>query len=357
MHENAPLGARRGSLTVMLLVLVLVSAPTVLLGDIFELKDGRRIEGTVIGQFGTLISIKTSGGKVLTIEASEIKRRRKTNTTYDDYVQRKARASGVDGHLELARWCLGKRLDRESIFHFKKVLVLDPNHLDAREALGYEKVRADWYPKGPEAEAAKAKADPDAMPFRDVPDDFVAAKVKKSWKKKSRSGQPRNGKSENGKPGARKLSPPPGMPSIQLTVKERISGKPPEISGMTYLLREFLTEMKQPMGLGTDGGAGDYVMKIDLKVKFVRTLMFYKRLPLYHIYKGEATVSLIERGEKGKRLVTLRTTCPFSASVSIEKDEAVMYAYHVIINTVLYRLSTHKFFKGRGAKLRKDPRE
>ena len=188
--------------------------------------------------------------------------------------------------------------------------------------------------------------------FREVPADWKAAKVKKSWKKKSRSGQP--GK---GKPGAQKFSPPPGMPSIQLTVKERIAGKPPEISGMTYLLREFLTEMKQPMGLGTDGGAGDYRMEIDLKVKFVRTLMFYKRLPLYHIYKGEATVSLVEPGAKGKRLVTLRTTCPFSASVSLEKDEAVQYAYHMTLNTVLYRLSTHKFFKGRGAKSRKDPRE
>src|SRR5262249_3657258 len=65
--------------------------------------------------------------------------------------------------LELARWCLEKKMLPEARAHYTRVLELDTNHAEAREKLGFRQVNGVWMSQRELAEArdraARAIAD------------------------------------------------------------------------------------------------------------------------------------------------------------------------------------------------------
>jgi hypothetical protein len=63
----------------------------------------------------------------------------------------------IEGHLEVARWCIAKKLDDEAHAHLTRVLELDPNQSVARRLLGYRLERGSWINQQEQAEA-QAKA-------------------------------------------------------------------------------------------------------------------------------------------------------------------------------------------------------
>jgi hypothetical protein len=48
------------------------------------------------------------------------------------------------GHLELANWCAKQRLADQERAHLNRLLQLDPEHLEARERLGFQRVDGQW---------------------------------------------------------------------------------------------------------------------------------------------------------------------------------------------------------------------
>jgi hypothetical protein len=58
--------------------------------------------------------------------------------------ERKAAADTVDGQLALARWCLQQGLLGEARAHFTRVIVLSPEHPEARAQLGHRLVNGLW---------------------------------------------------------------------------------------------------------------------------------------------------------------------------------------------------------------------
>jgi hypothetical protein len=50
----------------------------------------------------------------------------------------------VEGHLELAGWCREKKLRKEERKHLEAVVLLDPDHVEARRLLGFQKVDGVW---------------------------------------------------------------------------------------------------------------------------------------------------------------------------------------------------------------------
>jgi hypothetical protein len=50
----------------------------------------------------------------------------------------------ADGNWIMAKWCKDKKLSDEFDFHAREVLRLDPDHAEARQALGYRKVENAW---------------------------------------------------------------------------------------------------------------------------------------------------------------------------------------------------------------------
>ncbi len=50
----------------------------------------------------------------------------------------------LEGQLELARWCAKNKLPEQARAHSTRVLEIDPNHAEARSALGYRLVNGEW---------------------------------------------------------------------------------------------------------------------------------------------------------------------------------------------------------------------
>ena len=43
----------------------------------------------------------------------------------------------IAGHLDVARWCLGQKLDEQARAHLTRIIELDPNQAEARQLLGF----------------------------------------------------------------------------------------------------------------------------------------------------------------------------------------------------------------------------
>jgi hypothetical protein len=116
--------------------------------DVLELKNGGRIEGQIAESKDddqSSYSITTADGVRMTIARSDVARVVPQTKDEEEY-QRRARAAAntVDAHWDLAQWCRDKSLRngyREQLTH---ILELDPQHAEARQALGYQKVNGQW---------------------------------------------------------------------------------------------------------------------------------------------------------------------------------------------------------------------
>ncbi len=71
-------------------------------------------------------------------------------TSLEIYLERAAKLSQDDlpGHLSLAFWCREMKLNEEATREFRQVIALDPDHSEARKALGYRKVDGRWRTDG-----------------------------------------------------------------------------------------------------------------------------------------------------------------------------------------------------------------
>jgi hypothetical protein len=70
---------------------------------------------------------------------------------------REKTADTVDGQIELARWCVKRKLEDQARAHWTRVLELDPNNIEARQRLGFKAINGAWVNEGDIAEA-QAKA-------------------------------------------------------------------------------------------------------------------------------------------------------------------------------------------------------
>lgn len=67
------------------------------------------------------------------------------NETLAEYARRRgSRELSASEHFALARWCVNQRLAPQAFAHFTKVLRMQPDHLPARAALGYQRVGNEW---------------------------------------------------------------------------------------------------------------------------------------------------------------------------------------------------------------------
>jgi hypothetical protein len=84
-----------------------------------------------------------------------------------EYRQRRQEAEEtVEGQLALARWCARHRLHDQARAHWTEALRMDPNHAEARRALGHRRVGNVWL-SPEEIEQFRAQADRMAESLRD----------------------------------------------------------------------------------------------------------------------------------------------------------------------------------------------
>ncbi len=120
------------------------AAASAALADVVYLKNGRKFEGTVEEKDGNVI-VRLERGS-MTFAKADVDRVEKSAPPWEEYEAR-ARAlkrEDVSGHMELARWCKERKLDRQMRLELEQVVVADPENVEARGLLGHKRVGDKW---------------------------------------------------------------------------------------------------------------------------------------------------------------------------------------------------------------------
>ncbi len=133
------------TLTAFLLLSVLVpTAPA----EVFVLTGGGRVTGELLNRNESprrQYVVQVADGSKVTLEADqveEIPRQRPNETEYERI--RPTYADTAATQWELAQWCREHKLSAQREVHLRRVIELDPNHAEARRALGYSQVEGQW---------------------------------------------------------------------------------------------------------------------------------------------------------------------------------------------------------------------
>ena len=114
----------------------------------FLLANGGRISGELVNRKESprkQYIIKVAGGGQITLAVSQVEEVLNHRPEEDEYEKiRPAYPDTVEGQWALAEWCRQRKMPLERETHLKRIIELDPNHADARRALGYVQVGGQW---------------------------------------------------------------------------------------------------------------------------------------------------------------------------------------------------------------------
>jgi hypothetical protein len=116
-------------------------------GDILILNSGGQVKGTIVNPDESprkTYVIKTDAGQI-TLDKAQVKE--VISQSADELQYERIRftfADTVEEQWKLAEWCREKGLTRERTGHLERVIELDPNHKQARAALGFSKIDGRW---------------------------------------------------------------------------------------------------------------------------------------------------------------------------------------------------------------------
>ncbi len=105
------------------------------------MQNGGKVTGEIVPQDPPdrdNLTIKTDAGATITLARSQIKQTLHQRPEEVEYEKLRVRAANtVQGQWELAEWCRENRLIAQREKHLKRIIELDPDHQQARLALGY----------------------------------------------------------------------------------------------------------------------------------------------------------------------------------------------------------------------------
>lgn len=127
------------------LILFFCLAPIGVRADILVLKEGGRVHGEV-QQVGDKYKVKLSSGEGEVIFAADrVKRLVRESVAEKRYQELLTRMPETAlGHWKMAKWCLQNDLGQHRKRHLENVIRIDPNHEEARRALGYQLSNDRW---------------------------------------------------------------------------------------------------------------------------------------------------------------------------------------------------------------------
>ncbi|QDT01288.1 HEAT repeat domain-containing protein [Adhaeretor mobilis] len=114
--------------------------------DVFQLKTGGEVVGTLVarGERDGYV-IRTVEGATLTLSKLDITKIVPEQPELAEYQQRSRSAPDTtDAHRELAAWCTEHRLQDEAKHHLRRLLELDPTDQAARLSLGFQRHGNRW---------------------------------------------------------------------------------------------------------------------------------------------------------------------------------------------------------------------
>jgi len=116
-------------------------------GDVFHLANGGRIVGREVTEEGTsdIMAIELAGGGKVQLRREDLKTQERSSDVLDEYQERARSApSTVEAQWELAEWCRTHSLKEQRANHLRRIIELDPDHQQARRALGYVHLKGEW---------------------------------------------------------------------------------------------------------------------------------------------------------------------------------------------------------------------
>jgi hypothetical protein len=141
-----PADCRRSHLAILAAGLLAVSARN-LCADIFVLEGGGRIEADWLNrdeQPLTKYQVRR-GGVTLVLPLAQVREAIRQTPAELEYARRAPGAPDtIDGLWELADWCRRCGLARQREVHLRRIVELNPNHQQARFALGYQFLKGAW---------------------------------------------------------------------------------------------------------------------------------------------------------------------------------------------------------------------
>ncbi len=130
------------------LALLTICVPPPVRADVFVLANGERVQGELLNPDESprkTFVIKTTSGVTVTLQRAQVDQvlhprpaeieYDKIHHTYPDTPQ---------GQWDLAAWCLKQNLLSQRKVHLERIIELDPDHAEARRALGYIKSEGQW---------------------------------------------------------------------------------------------------------------------------------------------------------------------------------------------------------------------
>jgi hypothetical protein len=115
--------------------------------ETFVLAGGGHVEGRLLNPDEsprTTYLIETAAGRI-SLSADQVENVEVLSPVMQQYFALLPRMpNNPDGFWKMAEWCRTAGLDTEREMHLEELLKLDPDHKDARHALGYNKVDGKW---------------------------------------------------------------------------------------------------------------------------------------------------------------------------------------------------------------------
>ena len=111
--------------------------------DIWVLKDGRRIEGTLVSETGGTTTVKTSFGDVA-FKTAEVVKVERGKTRAEEFTRRWKDAKTAEDFFQLGKWAEEKKLSADTKKCMLRAVELDTKHAGANTWLGKVEYKGDW---------------------------------------------------------------------------------------------------------------------------------------------------------------------------------------------------------------------
>jgi len=145
-------GTRRIALGFAALLVLLALARA----DIYVMKDGRRIEGSLVKEEQGVLTVKTGIGE-LKLARADIREIIAKQTAAQEFEARWSAAKSAEDFFQAGEFALSKKMKREASKAWNKAIEIDPDHLGARTALGFVRYKDAWLTPQQRDERIKAE--------------------------------------------------------------------------------------------------------------------------------------------------------------------------------------------------------
>jgi hypothetical protein len=133
-------------------VIVLLAGHNPARADLFLLENGGRIEGEWINREEQPLRqylVRTRAGVTVTLPPAQVREAIRQSPAEAEYSERApATLDTASAQWELAEWCRKNSLSEQRRVHLRRIIEHDPNHQQARRALGYQFLQGEWVNRG-----------------------------------------------------------------------------------------------------------------------------------------------------------------------------------------------------------------